>query len=554
MSELTREQIEKIRPKGDMPVPDCWITALCNMALRTHDAEERAEKAEHWNRRVSVCREHTDEIVDGECVVCRVERAEAEAALFKRDLQTIAENGDVYGERAEHHALGSLMQSAPPASEPNPECPVCGGRGVTKDMETGDDRPKDYPCPRCSQDTTRATTGNREYEAHHTLFHWPRSDQRFTYTDPAPADRPDEVEALRQQVEQLQDELANQRRIADRWHRLLHGENRADFHAGHPEPSEALDVPWSFCPECGNESYGDLSETHKICRECNQDWHTDVDYRDVVKKNLQALSHPSPHVGGESQGGGGVLDKHSADAHMFPCDLETLRYSETSRTAFSVPMMSPGKGDTVPLFTADTIRKSRADLTHPALPGAVRQLVDKWIDAATNEEIVAPTDGRDMLHSCAHQLEATLADSAPAPTDYVRPDYSLRCGECGRAHILDTSIPSHIWNQIARREELLCPVCIDMRLVQHGLSAEAEFYYAGKGLKSRLYGEGTPYGEQQAGGAVPDVIKTYHGYVPPEDGDAGDYYVEGWNDCRQAMLDAFAAAPTPEPSEGGTHD
>jgi hypothetical protein len=38
--------------------------------------------------------------------------------------------------------------------------------------------------------------------------------------------------------------------------------------------------------------------------------------------------------------------------------------------------------------------------------------------------------------------------------------------------------------------------------------------------------------------AVPEKMAEYHGYVAPEDGAAGQYYVDGWNDCRDAMLTA----------------
>ena len=44
--------------------------------------------------------------------------------------------------------------------------------------------------------------------------------------------------------------------------------------------------------------------------------------------------------------------------------------------------------------------------------------------------------------------------------------------------------------------------------------------------------------------SVPEKITRYPGgYIPPEHGEAGAYYVEGWNDCVGEML---AAAPTPE--------
>lgn len=74
--------------------------------------------------------------------------------------------------------------------------------------------------------------------------------------------------------------------------------------------------------------------------------------------------------------------------------------------------------------------------------------------------------------------------------DKVREDYPLRCGDCGRAHFLDCSLPSGTWNQIARPEETLCVTCIDDRLATAGLQCdEAEFYYAGTALASKLYTE-----------------------------------------------------------------
>jgi len=71
--------------------------------------------------------------------------------------------------------------------------------------------------------------------------------------------------------------------------------------------------------------------------------------------------------------------------------------------------------------------------------------------------------------------------------DPVRADYKLRCEDCGRSHYLDCSLPSEIWNQIARPENVLCTMCIDARLAAKGLKAECEFYYAGEALTSKLY-------------------------------------------------------------------
>ena len=93
-----------------------------------------------------------------------------------------------------------------------------------------------------------------------------------------------------------------------------------------------------------------------------------------------------------------------------------------------------------------------------------------------------------------HGLEKAQADAeamvlAERNANRTRPDYNLRCQECGAAHNLDTSIPSKIWNVIAPDVSILCTLCIDERMAAKGLTAEAEFYFVGKALKSKLYAE-----------------------------------------------------------------
>lgn len=47
---------------------------------------------------------------------------------------------------------------------------------------------------------------------------------------------------------------------------------------------------WKFCPECGSsnsERCSDFAMTHRECMDCGQEWHTDIDYSDVVAKNLR---------------------------------------------------------------------------------------------------------------------------------------------------------------------------------------------------------------------------------------------------------------------------
>lgn len=63
-----------------------------------------------------------------------------------------------------------------------------------------------------------------------------------------------------------------------------------------------------------------------------------------------------------------------------------------------------------------------------------------------------------------------------------------RCQDCGAPHNIDTSIPSPIWNQIESEVGMLCTMCIDDRMAALGLTAEAEFYFVGRALRSKLYG------------------------------------------------------------------
>ncbi|MDP5216735.1 hypothetical protein Q5Y75_05850 [Ruegeria sp. 2205SS24-7] len=48
---------------------------------------------------------------------------------------------------------------------------------------------------------------------------------------------------------------------------------------------------WDYCPECGSENYhgGYYTRTLRLCTDCGQDWHTDIDYTEVVGKNLRPL-------------------------------------------------------------------------------------------------------------------------------------------------------------------------------------------------------------------------------------------------------------------------
>lgn len=38
---------------------------------------------------------------------------------------------------------------------------------------------------------------------------------------------------------------------------------------------------------------------------------------------------------------------------------------------------------------------------------------------------------------------------------------------------------------------------------------------------------------------IPEEMEEYNGYVPAENGEAGSYYVEGWNACREEMIEGL---------------
>lgn len=100
-------------------------------------------------------------------------------------------------------------------------------------------------------------------------------------------------------------------------------------------------------------------------------------------------------------------------------------------------------------------------------------------------------DSRGRGYSCVP--EADLARERQRAEQYQKvwhPEEEHRCGECGGPHMVDTTLPSSIWNQIARPEESLCTLCIEARLQAKGISGVlCKFYYAGEAMMGQLYDE-----------------------------------------------------------------
>jgi len=70
----------------------------------------------------------------------------------------------------------------------------------------------------------------------------------------------------------------------------------------------------------------------------------------------------------------------------------------------------------------------------------------------------------------------------------VREDYPILCDRCGSPHWFDTSIPSDIWNvAVAGRWGTLCLLCVDEVIEAAGMTCEAEIYFTGRAVKSKLY-------------------------------------------------------------------
>lgn len=79
------------------------------------------------------------------------------------------------------------------------------------------------------------------------------------------------------------------------------------------------------------------------------------------------------------------------DAHMFPCDLEKFKMSETFAFAYSVEVSSPYESS-VPVFTQETINNQTIDELlerHPKLLSAVNILI---------QECTKTTEGKIALY------------------------------------------------------------------------------------------------------------------------------------------------------------
>ena len=62
----------------------------------------------------------------------------------------------------------------------------------------------------------------------------------------------------------------------------------------------------------------------------------------------------------------------------------------------------------------------------------------------------------------------------------------IKCDQCQQRIGVEMLIPSPVWEQIARGDYALCPVCMDVRLVEQGLSVEGVAFFPGRGVHTRI--------------------------------------------------------------------
>ena len=69
-----------------------------------------------------------------------------------------------------------------------------------------------------------------------------------------------------------------------RFARAIEAEVRSKQCVQKPKPTKE----WSYCPECGSEYVRHHEGEHKQCANCHQEWFSDIDYTDVVRKHLSS--------------------------------------------------------------------------------------------------------------------------------------------------------------------------------------------------------------------------------------------------------------------------
>lgn len=81
---------------------------------------------------------------------------------------------------------------------------------------------------------------------------------------------------------------------------------------------------WKFCPECGCEEILYEQGQHKQCKECHQEWFSDVDYSDAVAKNLgtfrAALSAKDAEIARLREALEYIRDIEPAQFNAYPAD------------------------------------------------------------------------------------------------------------------------------------------------------------------------------------------------------------------------------------------
>jgi len=124
-----------------------------------NDLRAELDDATKWNHSVRVCKDHTADIVDGECVICelaekdkRIEELELEIRSILNDevlLIPIAQI-DMLWKRRSFYRVAALRAIDDCLDAINVgECEECGGSGVVREHERGYEDGVEDTCPTC---------------------------------------------------------------------------------------------------------------------------------------------------------------------------------------------------------------------------------------------------------------------------------------------------------------------------------------------------------------------------------------------------------------------
>lgn len=383
MSELTKHRIEMVRdtlthfftPRD----ADKDIHAVCDYALRTLDAEQRAD---HHARAY-------DELFD-EAIEVRKQRDQArqEAAKLREALQDIAHGWMSEDARIKTASLAlddwPMHSSDAPASEPE-KCPKCNGTGDMPTVAPGHTR----PCNACGAtgrvadpapaDRPESTKGGCMCQ---------RCGRRFTMDFVVP---PETWERIKPEDAAIGGGLLCGRCITDSLeaigeatiYRIYNPDVGDSYHTDRPEPSEALEALADLVDAAGSDD--DIGRDEGI------------DKDDAITRRHEiirrALSQPAPAV---------------PDAVRQPIEeLHELLSGSWSKDQLI---------EVVNRARRACGQRTHADSARPAVPNGVHDLPQLFRGRGNCNQQRSDSESRkEVYYECALELERALAQPSESP-------------------------------------------------------------------------------------------------------------------------------------------